>query len=412
MIIRRLTKLADKSTVFRPELIPKYTTRPSRRDDRGEVICVRDIPPQCDLVYVHCEMRYGLELNSLFQAIDQGKSPLVILNDVRAVEDVRNLFKGSVKSLFTFRKEPSLERYRELAKVRGVKDLEEPERRFQAAQALHRIYIENIHLFDHVILNTSTARDLNAQLSKVIHILEEGPSQPRKAQDRVCGQRLVVVFGTPGSGKDLLIRAVNDLGSQHARIVPKHTSKEWENGDGDEVIYPGEPEHNLDNCDLSYEYLGHRYGVKYGGIWGGLRRGVFQVVSVGNLDAIDRLRDEFGELMLLIYVHSEIDGERRGLEKGQSLTQHHVAFDVYLSQFLAFDHVLINSGVQQDLFDQIFRLFRAYERNLGHVASNSPISERVWAKLASQTPKIIGGPIQLPIMTSEEETIAKEKRMK
>ena len=83
--------------------------------------------------------------------------------------------------------------------------------------------------------------------------------------------RLFVIVGTPGSGKDLLIRAVNDLGSLHADIVPKHTSRAWRTDDGDEMICPSDPRHDLEGCDVRYNNYGDEYGVKSNEIWEGLR---------------------------------------------------------------------------------------------------------------------------------------------
>jgi len=184
--------------------------------------------------------------------------------------------------------------------------------------------------------------------------------------------KLVLVVGTPGSGKDLLIRAVNDLGAQHAQIVPKHTSRARRPDDGEEMICFDDPGHNLSACDLTYENFGDRYGVETSLIWNGLRRGVFQVAVISNIEALNTLKRLFGDLVILVYVHSEIQAdeylqaeatsERNSEYVRKRAEKYQAAHDVYLRNFLAFDHVLIYTGVQEDLFDQIFRLFRAYER--------------------------------------------------
>ena len=184
--------------------------------------------------------------------------------------------------------------------------------------------------------------------------------------------KLVIVVGSPGSGKDLLIRAVNQLGAQHAEIVPKHTSRARRPDDGKEMICLGDRRYNLKGCDVTYKNFGDRYGIESSLVWKGLRRGVFQVAVISNIIAINRLKKLFGDLVLLVYVHSEIGAdEYRDSEAGSDPNSSYVrkraakyqaAFDVYLRNFLAFDHVLIYSGVQEDLFDQIFRLFRSYER--------------------------------------------------
>jgi guanylate kinase len=156
---------------FKPVIVQKYTTRPKHADDADEVICVEeaDFPKECDLVYEQYGHRYGLVLAELYAYLAEGRSPLVILNDVRTVEDVRNHWKGLVKSVFIFRESPSLEKYQELAEVREVNVEEEnPHVRYQKAQILYRTYIENIHLFDHVIINSGTFDDLKLQVDQIV----------------------------------------------------------------------------------------------------------------------------------------------------------------------------------------------------------------------------------------------------
>jgi guanylate kinase len=207
-------------------------------------------------------------------------------------------------------------------------------------------------------------------------------------------RRLVVLVGTPGSGKDMLIRAVNDLGAQHAQIVPKHTSRGRLEDDRNEMICPGDPGYDLEGCDIQYENYGDRYGIHPSKIWDILGADNFPVVVVSDIEAINRLRALFGELVLLIYVHSEKRAEEYKQEQaklGQDAmyverrtAEYRQAFDIYLENFLAFDHVLINSGLPEDLYDQIFRLFRAYELDLGHAAVKMPVSERILMQLISR----------------------------
>jgi guanylate kinase len=185
-------------------------------------------------------------------------------------------------------------------------------------------------------------------------------------------RHLIIIVGTPGSGKDLLIRAVHDLGTQHAQIIPKHTSRNRWDDDGQEMICVGDKDHNLPACDIRYCNYGDEYGIESAKIWEALSKGVFPVVVVSNIEAIDQLHSLYGELVLLVYVHSQMSAEqyRRSEAKYQKdagyierrVAEYRCAFDIYLENILAFDHVLINSSLPEDLYDQIFRLFRAYER--------------------------------------------------
>ncbi len=183
--------------------------------------------------------------------------------------------------------------------------------------------------------------------------------------------RLFVVVGSPGSGKDYLVRAINDMGARHAQIVPKHTSRERRPDDGSEMICPGDQHFALDKCDIVYSNYGDKYGIDSTTIWDGLKTGAFQVLVVSNVDAINKLRLVFGSLMTLIYVHSEVRSDKYTELEAQTggvngyvkrRTQgYQTAWKQYLGNYLAFDHVLIYAGAVEDLYDQIFRLFRAYE---------------------------------------------------
>ena len=184
-------------------------------------------------------------------------------------------------------------------------------------------------------------------------------------------QRLIVLVGSPGSGKDLLIQAVNKLGAQHAEVIPKHTSRERWQDDGEELIFADDKNYDLKACDVQYSNYGDRYGISSSLIWSSLSKGVFPVVVVSNIDAINQLRDKFGDLIVLVYVHSEKDVDEYKIEEARKKGVHYVmprvteyrqAYKIYLNNFQAFDHVLINCDDPEDLYDQIFRLFRAYER--------------------------------------------------
>lgn len=183
--------------------------------------------------------------------------------------------------------------------------------------------------------------------------------------------RFVVIVGGPGSGKDFAIQAMNDLGAQHAQIIPKHTSRSRQEDDQAEMICVDDESYALERCDVVYENYGARYGLVTKEVWEGLRSGVFQVAVVSNVGAINDLRRIFGALLLLVYVHSEVSAEEfRRTSVGtaeyveERYQKYRMAFDMYLDNFLAFDHVLIWSGDRENLFDQIFRLFRAYNRGL------------------------------------------------
>ena len=165
-VVQYFEKFTSES--FKPQLVRKYTTRPPREHDKD---CIAGgIPAECDLVYEQYGERYGLKLQNLIDHLAREKSPIVILNDVRAVEDIRTTFREHVRSIFIFRHDPSSEDYRqELKEKRGS---EAGQVRFEKASTIYRIYIENIQLFDHVIINNGTIDELETQVRQIVRSLE------------------------------------------------------------------------------------------------------------------------------------------------------------------------------------------------------------------------------------------------
>jgi hypothetical protein len=180
-----------------------------------------------------------------------------------------------------------------------------------------------------------------------------------------------VVAGTPGSRKDELVRAVGDLADRHAHIVPKHTSRARQSDDGREMICAGNPGCDLESCDLTYTNFETIYGIKTATIWNGIVNMVSQVLVVSDETAIAALMSVFGGLVRLIYIHS-VENRASFLDKAKSNNwerdytdkrkdKYWQAFDLYVRNIYNFDHVLIHAVANEDLYDQIFRLFRAYE---------------------------------------------------
>lgn len=191
---------------------------------------------------------------------------------------------------------------------------------------------------------------------------------------------------------------MNILGSLHAEIVPKHTDRYWRPGDDAEMICKWIPnskdgfpqfihnkEFDLKGCDVTYTNYNARYGIKTDAIWDKLQTGISQVLVVSNKKALNKLRNIFGHLAVILYVYSQITREEY-LEKERVkeekklkedanyksdpnyLKQRAENFDMswklYEDNFMLFDHVFIYADKEEDLFDQIFRLFRAYEKGM------------------------------------------------
>lgn len=210
--------------------------------------------------------------------------------------------------------------------------------------------------------------------------------------------KLFIVVGNPASGKDELISAVNILGSLHAEIVPKHTNRPWRPGDDKEMICKLMPDpagddlpliinnkFDLEGCDITYTNYDTQYGIKTGEIWDKLCTGISQVLVVSNKDALNKLKRKFGSLAVILYVYSQVTKNEYLLKekekeekKAKSDLNYKINIDylnlraknfdeawkLYENNFMLFDHVFVYADKEEDLYDQIFRLFRAYEKGL------------------------------------------------
>lgn len=183
--------------------------------------------------------------------------------------------------------------------------------------------------------------------------------------------RVFLIVGVPGSGKDVLIQAVNDMGVLHAKIVPKHTSRNRQSDDGTEMICCDDELYDIDGCDIIYENYKSKYGIKSLDIWENINREVAQVIVVSNINAINKLLEMFGEAVKIIFIHSSLNADQYRKEQmalGNSneyienrISKYDKAIEMFHGNYKYFDHVLIFENSEEDLFDQIFRLFSYYE---------------------------------------------------
>ena len=212
-IFQELSK-EDRFPGFYPVSFQKYTTREFRSDEIeriniGEEVLNDQRPvigkhneveglfgeelfnarrwafqqKKCDLAYEQYGDRYGLRLDDLYVHLKRGETPIVVLNDVRTVEDIKTKLGGQCFSLFIFREAPILNNF----KIIGAKrhePIEKTETRYKKAELIYRIYIENIHVFDKLILNSASTESIecgsNDSLRRIIERLTMYLCEPIK----------------------------------------------------------------------------------------------------------------------------------------------------------------------------------------------------------------------------------------
>lgn len=231
---------------FKPKILPKYVTRSPRaselRDQKMgkelEIIPVPKIPEECEYRYQMYGKQYGFDRDAVRAMLEEGLSPIIVVNEVRVVEELKRDFKDQVLSLFVFRSVPRLETFEQEAQKRGVTAIEEIQERLSKSIAIYRTYVAHIALFNRVILNPPRRPDqedyaktqiknvLEGVLKEKIPLSRPDPSKPK----------LFIIAGNAASGKDEIIRAVNDMGKRQAKIIRKYTSRRKDEDDGEEMI--------------------------------------------------------------------------------------------------------------------------------------------------------------------------------
>lgn len=252
-IMRLEKKINSQGGGFAPKKIKKYTTRHLRLDEvemgeagqPADVEFIKKIPEDCDLVYQTYGIRYGLSTEILRKNLMEGFSPIVVINDIRAVEEIRREFPGKVLSLFLFRKIPELVDFQDEAKKRGNVSAQEVTARYEKAISIYKTYVENISLFDHVILNVieyepeilmNEETILDFQLNNIISSLITGAKELNCDEKGEHRSRIFVIAGNAASGKDEIIRALLSMGKLEAQVLPKYTMRQMEPADGQEMI--------------------------------------------------------------------------------------------------------------------------------------------------------------------------------
>jgi len=274
-IIEVSNEFHNMSVFFNPVPFPKYTTREYRaseivkrqKNEFVDVISIDEIPLDCDLVYQTYGREYGLKTNDLKIKLNNGESPMVVINDVRAVEELKKCFKGNVLSLFLFRHVPNYEEFKEEANKRGNTSDNELLERYIKATALYRIYIENITIFDRVILNVKDEKDDKYKCTKLqIENILKGIfySQFSLNKNQSWGPKLFILSGNNASGKDDINLAIQKMGKLQAEVISKYTSRRQEEDDANEMICQFIPNAGLiEKFRLEYEQEYFRVAENY-----------------------------------------------------------------------------------------------------------------------------------------------------
>ncbi len=278
-------------------------------------------------------------------------------------------------------------------------DSRSTEIRAQKIRAFHIRYIEHLHMFDHVILNYSENKpeEMTSQVRHLIQRLDNFEDYKKKISPPIF-----VVAAASGAGKGTLMEMLHLIGRDRVRItskLAKRAPKEEDKRDGmialvrnpndpppewpewwtDEMKAYGSKGEFPPEYDLRWEFhksgaeaKGTQYAVSTVEILQNIKEGMPQIF-VSNMDQFATFRALWPHNLVFIYLHrlvSEHDNREfqiakwkdNSLEAETRIAEKQYVHESYIQNIAEFDHVLLNTDFQEDLYDQMFRLLEFYQQ--------------------------------------------------
>ena len=425
------------SEKFRTAKAPKFSERASRgpEDDITTLSTVE--LGEVDLAYVINGTKYGLKLDQIETQLEKGLNSFIILSDFRVVRRIKQIFHGRSRAIYiassvdTQRLEAiqearygfnpkgfqrrrlhaqfsRLESAARLNLWRGVfecmgelandwkefiPEAKTTEIRAQRIHAFHNRYIDNLYLFDHVILNYNQGHpeEMTEQMLNLLRMYEGDGGISGVASGRPV---LFVVAASSGAGKGTLMATLNQIGRDQINIITKmakRAPKDNDRRDGMIAIGKGgrfpkefdmrwrfhEPLRVIESAGKQSDrvdgekYKGTQYAIRIGEIEAGFQKGLQQIV-VSNMGQFSRFRELFGGRCVFLYLHRLVSTKeirayqmRNCAARDEALQRIYEIHEVhreYMRRIGEFHHVLLNTAHPEDLYDQMFQLMEHYKQ--------------------------------------------------
>lgn len=362
---KQLNYISDGNVI----IVKKQTTRPQRVTDGDDVECVESVSSEYDFRYSQYGYDYGFSSKFIWDAFKQDKSVVVIVNDIRAIKQLNRTF-GSLSQNIYLHSNIERDRIRSIAKKRypnkkGSFLTKDIDKRIEKIKTIHRKYISNTYLFDNSIINIykennkETLQDLRSQL-KQIHFKKH---EERNIYSSTA--RILIVAGGSFAGKDELINAMILVEPNKVVAYRKGTTRPIIKSDRNELKHL---KSLVKEYNVIYKKNSYEYGLSYKEIWSLLSQKKIVLIVLSDLEAIQQLKVEFDNICSVIYLHSNID--KTELEKArETLTKSEFEKrklsieelrKSYVNNINHFDHVLLNTSEEEDLYDQAFNILDFY----------------------------------------------------
>jgi guanylate kinase len=353
-------------------VITKETTRPRRDDDGPDIKTVATISKGCDVRYYSYRSEYGFRSSDIWRAFKAGKNAGIIVNDIRTLRILKQRF-GVLAVIIYVHSNVDPDKLREIMTKRyplkTAKEIEDDLRlRIEKINTIHRKYIENTALFDSTILNLYVEGELGSMEALSQQLENLMASAPPASRGERSPVRIFLLVGASSSGKDELVTAMQSIEPRRIQNYTKGTTREERLADRGELRHfpSGLPK----RFDIVYVRQNHKYGIASNELWQNLANGKISLLVVSDWATIDLLRNRFGRVCTIIYLHANFNRN----EMRQRMTEDNVPPDeidkrlqvvdelhqLYVRKTTLFQHVLLNTGEPEDLFDQAFNVLDHY----------------------------------------------------
>lgn len=386
-----LINMIKETPTLRPVIVPKYATRQWRglNDDTQYHEELDD--SEFDFIYPYHNNRYGVRASDIGEILASGSNAFLVISPPRVIRAIKQYFGPLAISVYIHSNRAESELVRiveERARQAGQSNREMPEalekevrRRIINMHVMRRQYVDNIALYDHVLLNTSSRKLLLGQIKNIVQLYDRHFDRPAR---RVFGSNvLFLLCAPPSSGKRTLSEALRLMGARVVSNVIKTTDRAPRENDGDEISAIGKwidrgderpsEERGIINdkvFDLTYLWNENRYALQSSSIWEDLSRRRAQLL-VTNMQAIPRYRRLFGPTIAPMYLYTtRTEAEIRDYlrtekrlgpdQVSQRLKKIEKVYRDYVKNIGDFHHVLLNTGDPDDLIDQMFNILSLY----------------------------------------------------
>ena len=354
---------------------PKYSDRKIRNPDDDILTIVTDDFNKEEYTFVYSMNNniYGFKATDIINCLKKQKNVFIIISDLRIIEEFKKHFGSFVTVIYIFRNMDEIELNNILEKRNNENesndkqiDIEndtENKIRKNRLYLIQRQYVENIALFDHVILNRiNKYEEMYEQLWNIVDAYSKG-----KIISRPRGPVIFLIAAASGAGKRTLMQAMYKLGKRTIKVIQKSTNRVKQDDDGLEII----PGINIDDAyDIRYVFNSNQYGIRSDEIWDNLANGYPQIV-ITNMDEFHQFTNFFGQTAIGVYLHAtrtqeeifdlqkrKLESEEKAEKKVQKMEEIHKG---YINNIAKFKHVLLNTIAKEDLWEQMFRLIKYYQ---------------------------------------------------